>query len=378
MNCQLTVSDMKAAVTPHQRFGGGIGFSPILPLTLTTEENCLSLISNDAELHLTTQCTATVIEPGSIAIPARIIAEFLTLLKDPTLTIEEHGESVVVKTEHSKAEIRSLVVPPIVSLQPISGGTTLRFPSGLLSRILQIVVPSVGSDPHRPSLNGISLWGDGSLTVVATDSFRLAEVTTTVPYHAAPIVMLGRAATELSRSLSDEADATLHLSEEGIEVSAPGLDLRSRSVAGQYPEYRKIIPSEVPLVAEVRREELAASIKLAGLFSSNVLRTVRLTTERESLVIGGTSEALGVEETNLQARYTGTFAPLRLTVNAKYLLDGLMPLRSETVSLGLVSGDQPVVIRSELEEGVSFLYLVMPLHDQTVTTEEAVALQAEA
>lgn len=378
MNCQVTVSGLKTAVSPHQRFGGGASLSPVLPLTLTAEENQLSLSSSDAEILLTTNCPATVIESGSLAITARILAEFVMLLKDPILTIEEEGELVVVKTERSKAEIRSLVVPPVASLQPMSEGKTLKLPHGLLSRILQAIVPAVGSDPHRPSLSGVNLWGDGSLTVVATDSFRLAEVITTIPYHSPPIVMLGRAATELTRALRDDTDSTLRVSEDGIEVGTPDLYLRCRSVAGQYPEYRKIIPSEVPLVAELRREDLLSSVKLAGLFSSNTLRTIRLITERESLIIRGTSEALGAEETKLQVRYTGTFAPLSLTVNAKYLLDGLLPLKTETVSLGLISGDQPVVIRSELEEGLSFLYLVMPLHDQTAATEEAVALQAKA
>jgi DNA polymerase-3 subunit beta len=137
------------------------------------------------------------------------------------------------------------------------------------------------------------------------------------------------------------------------------VELTSRIIDGHYPDYRQIIPRQWKTEITLPREEFLKAIKTASLFSRTGLYDVRLEFRPETQTVVACSEdaTRGQNEAACHADISGEGGVV--TVNSRYLQEGLNAIDTPNVLLGFNDPLSPCVLRPVGKSG--YLYLVMPI-----------------
>ena len=151
-----------------------------------------------------------------------------------------------------------------------------------MKRALEEVIFAAASDEARPILTGVLAKFEGSkLTLAAADNYRIAVRTIDIldPVEAASVVIPARALGELARILADTDDPVelvLAQARNQVLFHLEGVDLVSRLIDGQFPNYQQVLPATHATRAELDREELLRAVRPAALIASSSANIVKL------------------------------------------------------------------------------------------------------
>jgi len=137
------------------------------------------------------------------------------------------------------------------------------------------------------------------------------------------------------------------------------VELISRLIEGQYPDYKQIIPSNHETSALLSKDELVRAIKAAAIFSKSGVNDINLDFPegKNKIVVSSTSSQVGENITNLEAMVNGK--DNGVVVNYRYLLDGVNNIHEDNIRIEVINGNTPCVISGEKEK--KYLYIVMPI-----------------
>ncbi|CAN5709014.1 DNA polymerase III subunit beta [soil metagenome] len=330
----------------------------------------VSVAATDLELTMETSFPAGVDEPGQAIVPGRLFGEMVRSLGAGRVSLAGGEGEVEIASGRGQFRVKSLVTDDYPALatedRDTTDGIEVRIDAPALARALSQVVRSAATDESRQILTGV-LWEieTGSITLAATDSYRLAVRSLTVsggPAEVRKVILPSRALGELARSLQGATDVTAAFYANLATFSITGGDGRqgrsaisSRFVEGEFPNYRQLIPEGYTNVLTVSREDLLDVTKRVGLLAQNNL-PVKLRLDSELEVSAHTPD-VGEGQEVLDAEYTGE--PLVIAFNPQFLNDGTSAAGGERLVLSAGDGLKPAVLRSEDE--ADFTYLLMPV-----------------
>lgn len=346
---------------------------PILShLLLRAEGNTLTVTATDLDLGVTVAIPAKVATAGSLAVPAKLLGEIVTKLPAAPVALHVDGSRLKVACGRSKFEIGTLPAEEYPSLP--SGE---RFPEIALpqkefrSMARRVGVATAATDESRAVMTGIRVVFSGDMLVmVATDGRRLA-----VCEHQLP------AATQLTRALSDETgeqavivpgkamaefvrqsgeeDLCLRLGESQLFATVRNVAMHCRLLEGNFPDYRRVLPTEFERTCRVGREALLAALKrmLVVAQERQSPNLIVLDLADEQLVMSANTPDLGLGQEELAVIYEG--APLRIAFNGRYMQDMLAVLDGEEVLLELQDDTRSAVLREYGQ--ADFRYVLMPV-----------------
>jgi len=142
------------------------------------------------------------------------------------------------------------------------------------------------------------------------------------------------------------------------EVKHPQIQITSRLIEGQYPNYHDIIPNKFKTSIVFKKDEFLNIIKTASLFSNknNEIKISVLPTKKEVEVFSQNPN-IGENKSNLGAKIEGD--PIEVSFNYKFLIDGLINIKSSEVIFDISKEDGPAVLRPVGDS--SYIYVVMPI-----------------
>jgi DNA polymerase-3 subunit beta len=220
----------------------------------------------------------------------------------------------------------------------------------------------------RPEISGVLFaWnGAGTMTLAATDGYRLSEkqVAGEGAGAADEVIVPVKTAHELLRVLGllEDGDETIEISiaENQICFNSNSTSITSRVIEKEYPKYKQIIPDKTATAVLIDRQALTRAIRSAGLFSKLGLNDVQIRVNKanNSITVIGRDAQTGEQTVDVPGAVTGSDA--MVTLNYKYLLDGLNVTPSERVSIQINDSSSAVVIKPD-DPKVGFLYIVMPI-----------------
>ncbi len=229
-----------------------------------------------------------------------------------------------------------------------------------LQNISKIVFASA-LDDLRPILAGVFVKvEDGNIFTVATDSYRLVETKNKTDEQSDfSVIIPSRAILELSRILHKYGDKTLKMdiSKNQIRFTCDKIELTSRLIEGQYPDYKKIIPEKTETKTVIDTQELITNIKRASLFAKENSNSLKIEINQDKIFIVVDSVQTGSEKAEIVAKTTGD--DKTVAFNAQYLIDALSNIDTEFVEIGINSSVTPGVLRPFEKEGI--LHVIMPL-----------------
>ena len=203
--------------------------------------------------------------------------------------------------------------------------------------------------------------------MVGTDSYRLAEkfVELEKNEQEQEVIVPLKTLQELLRilgNLKDKADTPenleIYITENQVLFTCANIELISRLLEGQYPDYKQIIPQETKTKIITSTSELVKAIKKVALFSKTGIFDINLVFEaQKGLTVQATNSQLGESKADIDVEFTGETNDT--TLNYRYLLDGLNNVDASEVEISLVDNNLPCLIRPK--GTTDYLYIVMPI-----------------
>jgi len=338
---------------------------PILNnLLLETELGRLKISSTNLEIGINTWISGKIEKQGAITCPAKILSGFINNLPNKKIELETKDNNLFIKCEGYKANIKGLSVEDFPIIPKIKEKPIFIFKkSDILRNGLNQVIGAAAISESRPEISGILFYFNKEvIKLVATDSFRLAEKTI---YQSdslvdKPIYLIipQRTAQELIRILNEKPDQELKviLGNNQILFELNEVQLISRLIDGQYPDYQQIIPKNFKTKVFVLKDEIINNIRIASIFSSKI-NDIKLLISPGKIEILAKDPDLGENQSQILTKTEGE--NLEINFNFKYLLDGLANISTKQVFLGLNSESSPAIIRPVQEQ--DYLYVVMPI-----------------
>lgn len=374
MQAQVLRENLVSAVSTASRV---IESKPNLPvlsnLLLTAGADQLVIESSNLETSMRINVRAKIESEGQTTLPARKLTDYLNTLTESKLTLLEDNSKFVVKAESSAAEFVTLPADDFPSL-PSAGDQKLRLPAEKIARLTTQTTFAASKDEVRPVLTGVLFKLEADrITAVATDGFRLSEAQvvwggqTVNGDGVSEMIVPAKALQEVKRVLAGE-EVQLALSEDQNQLifTVGGVEIITRLLEAEYPDYQQIIPIDFTTQAVFATEELINKVKLAAIFARQEGQTIRLFFDAESgqVKLRSQSSEVGEHEGELSGEVQGT--PMQVGFNAGYLLEGLNSMRSERVRLKLKEGGEgrvaPVLFVPEGEsDELDYRHIIMPV-----------------
>lgn len=353
-----------------------VGTRPTMPVLnnvlIEAEGDHLDLTTTNLDLGIRCRIKASVGQPGSITLPVRRLASIVRELPNSDVQVEASpNHQVRIACGGSNFRIMGIPRDDFPPLPEFADEHSFTLEQNVLGQMLASVAYAQSADESRYFLNGVYFhFHDGRLTLVATDGRRLAKVDREMDLGASSggsLILPAKTVAELTRLLSKEEKFTVSLSFNErrvafqIEVAdeASGLvdrvQLISKVVEGNYPNYQQVIPKEVHQRVKVERELLQQCVHRAALVTSDKSNSVKVKLSNNLLEITASSPDFGEAHESLAVDYSGP--DLQVAFNPAFVLDPLRALTKDEIVFELKDELSPGVFKTD----GSFLCVIMPV-----------------
>jgi len=342
---------------------GGL-HSALSGIRMEAGEDRLHLAATDLDLTIEADVDVHTAEAGTCVLPSRLILDIARALEPGAVTVETGESEATVASGRSEFAVRLLPAEEFLRLpEPGEGGVTL--PAEDLARALAQVVPAASRDDARPILTGVLVEAEGEgLRLVATDSYRLALRTlpgTHVLEEGQHVLVPSRALGELGRLLGGTEEVRVQLGGDDARFGVGRVQLTTRLLDGEFPDYRKLIPPSHPNRLTVGKAALLDAVRRVKLLARDAA-PVRLAFHAEGVRLTAITQDVGQATEEVDAKYEGS--EMTVAFNPEFLIDGMEATPGEEVVLETLDVLKPAIIRPLAPDGSGdrhHLYLLMPV-----------------
>ena len=361
MRITTNLKNLSKALTIVERVISKNSLLPILNnILLRVENGRLKISATNLEIGINYLLGAKVDEVGEIAVPARIFSDFVKNLEGDKLNLVTKNNILSINNEKYKTQILGLDPKEFPIIPKIKNEALFSISAKILKSALSIVLDSMAISETRPELSGAYIqFNSNKFILAATDSFRLVEKIFELKQKNNLSFILPRGTVvELIRVLGElNEDIQVRYGDNQISFSTDDLELVSRLIDGNYPDYKKVIPEKYISKVLVKKDELEKNIRLAGLFSSSIA-DVNLNCDSKTTTITAKNADKGDIQIVVESLLKNE--PFNISLNHYYLLDGLKIIPTEHVVIEYTGPGSPLVIRPE-NDNKDLTYLIMPL-----------------
>ncbi len=361
MKLQVTQENLNRALSSVARVANSRGTLPILANVLfKTFNNRLSLSATNLDIAISHYIGAKVKEEGSITVPARLMQDFVSSLPEGVIELDLQETKLHVSTDQYQSVVNGIVADDFPSMPAITKGKAWTVPSGLFKKSLQQVVFAASNDETRPVLTGVLIHTiENKLYMAATDSYRLAEKQLGINKQAINMLVPATAMQDLLRVIGDDdKEVSITHDDQQALFKVGDVELVTRLIDGVYPDYRKLIPAKFTTHATLKRADLTNVTKVSSLFARESAGsvTIEIDAKAKHLSIRSVASQLGENTATASAKATGTGS---VTVNSRYLLDGLGAVSGNEVSFGFNGKLEPTLLSDP--DSPDYRHVIMPL-----------------
>lgn len=346
---------------------------PILNnILISTEKNFFNLSATDLETGINWWALTKIEKEGKITIPSRLFSNFINLLPNKKINLEVKNNTLFVECENYKTQIKGLSADEFPIIPKISKEESISIESfplcQSLNQITDIVLPST----TRPEISGVYFSFQKNLvTIVATDSFRLGEKKIFFKNNSSlkkeySLILPQKTAKEIVNVFGEKkGELKMYFSPNQImfeylmpETPHPQIQLVSRLIEGEYPNYQEIIPKKHTTQLRLDKNEFLNQIKTASLFSGKINEVkIKVEPEEKKIEIFSQSPEIGEYQSSVPGKIKGE--PVKISFNHRFLLDGLLNIKSSEVLFEFNGDSGPGVLKPVGDE--TYIYVVMPI-----------------
>ena len=330
------------------------------------------IIATDIETALKEPLSVEVQKEGKLCIPARTLFEIVRETEGDLSfeTIEETTSGGWLKVASGASEFKLACLPAsdFPTWPSLGDVEEITIDASMLLEMIEKTIYSAGESDTRYTLNGLLFHvkpQDKALVVVGTDGHRLAIISKELDNSIKEekrIIVPRKAVSELRRFLhiSDEdteKKIKIHIGDKHLLFSVEPIEFLTRLIEGSYPNYENVIPKANEKTMAIGRESFSKVLRRVSVMSKDRASAVKFDLEEGKLVVSSSSPDLGEAQEAVSVDYSGE--PLSLGFNARYVLDVLGAMTSDTVTFKLQDPLSPVLVREDGHE--NYNSIIMPM-----------------
>ena len=341
---------------------------------LKTEKNFLNLVTTDLETGIKWWSLAKVEKEGALTVPTKIISSFVNFLPNKQITLELKDLVLDIECENYQTKIKGQSADEFPIIPQITEGESISVNSQSFCQSLNTIVDIPVPSTAKPEISGIYFaFQKDFIKMTATDSFRLAEKTFFLEGQASSslskectFILPQKAAREIVNIFGGkEGELRIYFSPNQVlfelpmvETPHPQIQLVSRLIEGEYPNYEAIIPKKSETQVSFQRNEFLNQIKSASLFSGKINEVkLKIDPKKERVELFSQNPDLGEYHSYLPGRIKGK--ELEISFNHRFLADGLLNIKSPEVVFELTGPEGPAVLKPAGDQ--TYLYVAMPI-----------------
>ena len=345
---------------------------PVLAnVLLKTEDSGLKLTATNLEIGINCWVPGKVAEQGEITVPAKLLTDLVASLPNQKIDLQlsPKDRSLKVTCGGSRSSIKGIDADEFPVVAAIGEAPATSVDARMLREALSQVVFAAATDESRPILTGVltRLSADG-MTLAAADNYRIAVRSLKLERPVSPemvIVVPARSYAELMRILPDAestVEVTVTPNKSQVLFHVEGIDLVSRLIEGQFPNYEPVIPQSHSSRAVLDREAFLAGARRASIFARDSANIVKIElggdeSNGAGVSISAHAADVGDNADTLEASIEGS--PTSIAFNARYLIEVLGNLAAEEAALELSGPLAPGVVRGVGKD--DYVHVIMPV-----------------
>jgi DNA polymerase-3 subunit beta len=341
---------------------------PVLAnVLLKTEDAGLKLTATNLEIGITYWVPGKIETDGATTVPAKLLTDLVNSLPagDRVDLALQGSDTLDLRCGRFETHIKGIDADEFPAIGAAGERPTTRIAQNILRRALGETAFAAASDEARPILTGVLAKFEGDqLTLAAADNYRIAVKTIPI-LDAVPetsVVIPARALNELARILADVEDpveVVLAGGRNQILFHLDGIDLVSRLIDGQFPNYQQVVPQTHTTRAILDREELLRAVRPAALIaheSANIVK-LQVSAEGEPGITVSANAEVGDHVGQVEASVEGDGTTIAF--NARYLADVLTNVAADQFALELNGPLSPGVFKPIGDD--QYIHVVMPV-----------------
>jgi DNA polymerase III subunit beta len=353
-------------------------------LLVADEENQrVRLTAFDLSLGIRTSFAAQVYTGGTFTLPAKLLNDIVSRLPDGDITIDDNaGDAIATLTSSSgRYQVRGMGPEEFPELPTIEGGEIINLPPEAFLEGLKGTLFATSPDETKQVLTGVHLkLQQDTLEFAATDGHRLAVVETSSHSEEEEnsetkaqknkdfeVTVPARSLREVERMVAIRPSGenqptpslTLHFDQGQVVFEWADQRLTTRTLEGQYPNYRQLIPRTFERQITLDRKGLLSAVDRISVFAdqkNNVIKS-SIDSVNQEVTLSVDAKDVGSGQESLPAQVSGD--NIDIAFNVKYLTEGLKALGSSEISLQLNQATAPVILTPL--GAMKMIYLVMPV-----------------
>lgn len=330
------------------------------------------LTATDLEIGINTWIGADVQTEGKVTVPAKQLTEFVNSIPSEKVDVSFDKHMVVVSTVNNNAEFHTIPSDDYPNVVTIDKETpVLKISQEDLLTSVKRVAFAAASDDVKPVLTGVRIEIEGkNVSFVAADGLRLSKQTIKIKEESVknvnllvPVKALQELAFVVSEMGLDSKDLiNLYIMEDRNQVifRFGDVDIVSRLIDGQYPEYRQIIPTGYKTQAVARKDEFSNALKVTNIIARSVLGNkiiLDLNPTENEVALSASQSEVGSNRSVLSGVLEGE--SLKIAFSARFLGDMFNNLDGEEIILECTESVKPGVFKIKGDD--NFIHLIMPM-----------------
>lgn len=365
MKLQILQSNLTQGLSIVSRFVSSRPQLPILAnILFSTDKGKLCLSATNLDLGINIWLGAKVEKEGSLTMPAKEVTEFVSYLSVQNVDLfSEKENQLTVSSSQATASFVGIRADEFPKIPRLDRKDSFSLPLNDLSKAVSQVAFAAASDETRPVLEGI-FWQfeGGEYRMIATDGYRLSLKKVGLKdkkTEKSSFLVPARTLNEVVRLGKEEAvEVGLSKNKNQAIFAFPQMEISSRLLEGEFPEYEKIIPEESKTRVYLDKDDFSQSVKIASVFARESANIVLLTIEKDQMTLTANSSRVGENKTSLPVKVEGE--PIKIAFNFRFLLDFINACGDKKeIIIDLNDPLSPTVFRVDGDE--SWLHIIMPV-----------------
>lgn len=367
MKLQISQENLNQGLSIASRFVSSRPQLPILSsILLSVDNGKLRLSATNLELGINIWLGAKIEKEGSLAMPAKEMAEFVSYLSTQNVDlVSEKDNQLTISSSQATASFVGMRADEFPQIPKLDKQSSFSLPLKGLSEAVSQVGFAAASDETRPVLEGI-FWqfGNGEYSMVATDGYRLSLKKVVLEQKSgeekSAFLVPAKTLSEVIRLGKQETvQIGLTKGQNQAIFAFPQMEISSRLLEGEFPEYEKIIPQSTKTKVFLNKDDFAQSVKIASVFARESANIVLLNIDKQEITITANAPQVGENKTSLPVKAEGE--PVKIAFNFKFLLDfvNAVPADKKDIIIELNDSLSPTVFKIDGDD--TWLHIIMPV-----------------
>lgn len=327
----------------------------------------IKMSAYDFNVAISAVFDANTVENGTIIFPAKLFSDIVRKLPGGEDVYIEADDSYQIKISCGGTVFNIMGVSPqdFPEIPSVLDENRVELTVSAFKRLIKHTVYAASQTDLKPILTGILFEINDSesfVSAVGLDQYRLSLKRESFEYKSGDInkfIVPAKTLKELLNILPEESENNIRIcvSEKNVMFCYDNFVMISRTLEGEFLDYRKVIPADFKFKVRVKTRELRSMIDRAALITSNAIKspircdfdfdTVKISTASN---IGKFTEVINVP--NFAEKLTVGF-------NNKFMLEALSACDSDEILIRLCTELTPIIL--EPVEGEDFLSMVLPM-----------------